>query len=271
VWRWVLIPGEATLGELHEVLQIAMRWTNSHLFAVDGIRYGVPDPDPDWATRRWSTSSECHSAGTAPPRRATSPPSTTTSPPDCSRRPLDASCRTCSRRPPAPRKRGRPHRRHPGAGGPGRGGGAGAVLTAASPPTSGGRSSGTPPSTTSASRTSSPTPCMPISATTSALTRTKDRKMSVGSGRYSSGRPCALTNGAPGPLPGGRRRAPHTRPVHRPAGAPLPARRCRSSGPRRHWRSWRRSARWSGPRCTRPPIGTDGAQNPLRATSPNFA
>ena len=48
VWRWVLIPGEATLGELHEVLQIAMGWTNSHLFAVDGIRYGVPDPDPDW-------------------------------------------------------------------------------------------------------------------------------------------------------------------------------------------------------------------------------
>jgi len=48
VWRWVLIPGEATLGELHEVLQIAMGWTNSHLFAVDGIWYGVPDPDPDW-------------------------------------------------------------------------------------------------------------------------------------------------------------------------------------------------------------------------------
>ncbi len=44
----MLIPGEATLGELHEVLQIAMGWTNSHLFAVDEFRvplrrYGTPE------------------------------------------------------------------------------------------------------------------------------------------------------------------------------------------------------------------------------------
>lgn len=47
VWRRVLVPADITLGELHDVLQIAMGWTNSHLheFEVDGARYGVPDPD----------------------------------------------------------------------------------------------------------------------------------------------------------------------------------------------------------------------------------
>jgi hypothetical protein len=47
VWRRVLVPGEMNLAELHEVVQTAMGWTNSHLheFEVDGARYGVPDPD----------------------------------------------------------------------------------------------------------------------------------------------------------------------------------------------------------------------------------
>lgn len=31
IWRRVLVPGAATLGDLHWVLQIAMGWTNSHL------------------------------------------------------------------------------------------------------------------------------------------------------------------------------------------------------------------------------------------------
>lgn len=54
VWRRVLVPGEVTLAELHEVLQVAMGWTDSHLheFEVDGARYGMPDPnwdpDADW-------------------------------------------------------------------------------------------------------------------------------------------------------------------------------------------------------------------------------
>jgi hypothetical protein len=31
IWRRVLVPGDATLGWLHAVLQLAMGWTNSHL------------------------------------------------------------------------------------------------------------------------------------------------------------------------------------------------------------------------------------------------
>ena len=47
VSRRVQVPGEATLAVLHEVVQSALGWTNSHLheFDVDGARYGVPDPD----------------------------------------------------------------------------------------------------------------------------------------------------------------------------------------------------------------------------------
>ena len=47
VWRRVLVPGEVTLDELHDVIQIAMGWTDSHLheFEVDGVRYGVSHPD----------------------------------------------------------------------------------------------------------------------------------------------------------------------------------------------------------------------------------
>jgi hypothetical protein len=45
----VLVPGDVTLAELHEIVQTAMGWTDSHLhdFEVGGIRYGVPDPDWD--------------------------------------------------------------------------------------------------------------------------------------------------------------------------------------------------------------------------------
>lgn len=49
VSRRVQIPGEATLAELHDVVQAAMGWTNSHLheFDIGGARYGQPDPDWD--------------------------------------------------------------------------------------------------------------------------------------------------------------------------------------------------------------------------------
>ena len=38
---------DATLGQLHWVIQFAMGWTNSHLhsFEIQGIEYGVPMPD----------------------------------------------------------------------------------------------------------------------------------------------------------------------------------------------------------------------------------
>jgi hypothetical protein len=45
VWRRLLVPGEVTLGELHELIQSSMGWTNSHLheFETAGVRYGVPN------------------------------------------------------------------------------------------------------------------------------------------------------------------------------------------------------------------------------------
>ena len=49
VVRRVQVPGETTLAGLHEVVQVAMGWTDSHLheFEVDGARYAPPDPDGD--------------------------------------------------------------------------------------------------------------------------------------------------------------------------------------------------------------------------------
>jgi hypothetical protein len=49
VVRVIDVPEGVTLGELHDLLQAALGWTNSHLhqFTADGVRYGVPDPDWD--------------------------------------------------------------------------------------------------------------------------------------------------------------------------------------------------------------------------------
>ena len=49
VSRRVEVAGEASLAELHEVVQAVMGWTNSHLheFDIGGDRYGLPDPDWD--------------------------------------------------------------------------------------------------------------------------------------------------------------------------------------------------------------------------------
>ena len=59
VWRGLLVRGDANLGFLHAVIQVAMGWTNSHLhqFTIKGKRYSAPEtiqdvglgeePDPD--------------------------------------------------------------------------------------------------------------------------------------------------------------------------------------------------------------------------------
>ena len=49
VQRRVQVPGEVSLAVLHEVVQAAVGWTNSHLheFEIAGRRYGIPDPDWD--------------------------------------------------------------------------------------------------------------------------------------------------------------------------------------------------------------------------------
>lgn len=45
MWRRIQIPAAATTADLHEVLQEALGWTNSHLheFGVGAERFGVPD------------------------------------------------------------------------------------------------------------------------------------------------------------------------------------------------------------------------------------
>lgn len=49
IWRRLLVPADMTLGEFHEVLQIAMGWTDTHLhhFTAKGVYYGTPDPEWD--------------------------------------------------------------------------------------------------------------------------------------------------------------------------------------------------------------------------------
>jgi hypothetical protein len=47
IWRRLLIADSVSLPMLHQTIQIAMGWTDSHLhqFVVDGECYGAPDPD----------------------------------------------------------------------------------------------------------------------------------------------------------------------------------------------------------------------------------
>jgi hypothetical protein len=49
VVRVIDVPAASSLAQLHEMLQVALGWTDSHLhqFEGEGVRYGVPDPDRD--------------------------------------------------------------------------------------------------------------------------------------------------------------------------------------------------------------------------------
>jgi hypothetical protein len=51
IWRRLLVPGSITLAQLHEVLQTAMGWTNSHLheFIVGDHIYSDPEFEIDEA------------------------------------------------------------------------------------------------------------------------------------------------------------------------------------------------------------------------------
>ena len=48
IWRRLLVRGDTTLAQLHQILQVAMGWYDCHLhtFEVHGITYA--DPDPEW-------------------------------------------------------------------------------------------------------------------------------------------------------------------------------------------------------------------------------
>ncbi len=49
IWRRVLVPSGVNLHQLHQIIQIAMGWTDSHLhqFDIDGEFYGIPSEE-DW-------------------------------------------------------------------------------------------------------------------------------------------------------------------------------------------------------------------------------
>ncbi len=49
IWRQVLVPADLRLSHLHQVLQIVMGWTDSHLhaFAIGGVHYSMPYEELD--------------------------------------------------------------------------------------------------------------------------------------------------------------------------------------------------------------------------------
>ncbi|MFY9942876.1 MAG: plasmid pRiA4b ORF-3 family protein [Desulfobacterales bacterium] len=49
IWRRFLVDSTMVLAEFHDVLQIVMGWSDSHLhqFTADGTAYGTPDPEFD--------------------------------------------------------------------------------------------------------------------------------------------------------------------------------------------------------------------------------
>ena len=46
IWRRLLVPSDLTLAKLHDVLQVAMGWDDSHMheFRAGRQTYGAPDP-----------------------------------------------------------------------------------------------------------------------------------------------------------------------------------------------------------------------------------
>ncbi len=51
MWRRVVVNSNITLAQLHEVIQTAMGWTDSHLhlFTIADRRYGNPEYLDDWS------------------------------------------------------------------------------------------------------------------------------------------------------------------------------------------------------------------------------
>jgi len=54
IWRRIVVPANLTLHQWHQVLQVTMSWTHSHLhqFIIPGtqesIYYGEPSPEDDY-------------------------------------------------------------------------------------------------------------------------------------------------------------------------------------------------------------------------------
>jgi len=51
IWRRIQVPGNLTLSRLHDVIQLCMGWTDSHLhrFVIGDHFYGPADLDDDWS------------------------------------------------------------------------------------------------------------------------------------------------------------------------------------------------------------------------------
>ena len=48
IWRRIQVYSDTTLYKLHQILQCAMGWTNSHLYQFEIEDRFFGDPDPDW-------------------------------------------------------------------------------------------------------------------------------------------------------------------------------------------------------------------------------
>lgn len=53
IWRRIEVADTVTLARLHQILQVTMGWSDSHLhqFMIGGISYGLPDPDNEQEVR----------------------------------------------------------------------------------------------------------------------------------------------------------------------------------------------------------------------------
>ena len=53
IWRHLEVPADIKLGKLHDVIQIAMGWTDSHMhaFIAEETVYGTPDPEFGGSTK----------------------------------------------------------------------------------------------------------------------------------------------------------------------------------------------------------------------------
>ncbi|MBU0728246.1 MAG: plasmid pRiA4b ORF-3 family protein [Proteobacteria bacterium] len=51
IWRRVQVPGDLTLAKLHDVIQLCMGWTDTHLhqFMIGRNLYGPADLDDEWS------------------------------------------------------------------------------------------------------------------------------------------------------------------------------------------------------------------------------
>ncbi len=50
VWRRLEVVGGLTLAQLHEIIQVVMGWTDSHLHSVEAGNCSYGEPDPDWGS-----------------------------------------------------------------------------------------------------------------------------------------------------------------------------------------------------------------------------